>query len=346
MSNIVLSIIIPVYNVEHYLHSCFSSFDDLLFCEEVEFIAIDDGSTDQSRQRCEQLGSKFRHFNLVSKRNGGVSSARNVGVSVASGKYVWFFDSDDFLAAASKLKLKKLIEVLRCSDVDCAFINVVRGEENAFPSFKGLGEKCSGIIQSFEESLATFLEKRKLTSYSIDKIVRADLVKCNSFDERYIMSEDFSYCMKLFARIKSYIECSDIVYVYRNQREGSATYELDEKKVKAMCSVFFDLFNWLDNSNVDEQRKQYLRLYLMRLFYTILPFVSLLPNKDHQYKQFIPVSQKLYQRVAKDCPFQIRKVHGGASYFCFTEKIIGFTWATYSYRFAFWVKNMQFWRKT
>ena len=92
----LISIIIPVYNVERYLHKCINS----VLCQtykNIELILVDDGSTDHSGKICDEYSNGYTNVSVVHQKNAGVSSARNKGLDIAKGDYVFFLDSDDFL---------------------------------------------------------------------------------------------------------------------------------------------------------------------------------------------------------------------------------------------------------
>ena len=90
-----VSVVIPVYNVEKYLSQCLDSVLSQSL-EEIEVIVVNDGSTDGSSNICRQYSKRDKRIRLIEKENGGLSSALNVGIDLASGKYIIFLDSDDF----------------------------------------------------------------------------------------------------------------------------------------------------------------------------------------------------------------------------------------------------------
>ena len=94
--NIILSIILPVYNVEKYIERCVESILTQNR-EDIEIIIVDDGATDGSPQICDKYAEKISNIKVIHKQNGGLSSARNAGMDVANGKYIYFLDSDDWI---------------------------------------------------------------------------------------------------------------------------------------------------------------------------------------------------------------------------------------------------------
>lgn len=100
---ILLSIIIPVYNVEKYVLRCLESctVQQMNSKYKYEVICVDDGSTDRSLEIVQEYAAKHDLLKVIHKSNGGVSSARNCGMSVAQGRYLWFVDADDWIAEGS-----------------------------------------------------------------------------------------------------------------------------------------------------------------------------------------------------------------------------------------------------
>lgn len=93
----LLSIIIPVYNVEEFVEKCILSCICQIHSSEIEIIVINDGSTDGSREIIERISKKHSTITLINQSNQGLSVARNVGLTIAKGEYVWFIDSDDWI---------------------------------------------------------------------------------------------------------------------------------------------------------------------------------------------------------------------------------------------------------
>ena len=93
----LISIIVPVYNVEKYVAECIESIIKQTY-QNLEILLIDDGSTDNSGKICDKYAEKDKRIKIIHKENGGVSSARNLGLDLAQGEYIAFIDSDDFVS--------------------------------------------------------------------------------------------------------------------------------------------------------------------------------------------------------------------------------------------------------
>lgn len=121
-----ISVVIPVYNVEQYLERCLESVRHQTLQPE-EVILVDDGSTDSSGQICDRYGEQFPYFQVIHQANGGLSAARNAGIERASGRYITFLDSDDFLHPLYLEILYQNAEENHCSISICGYA-VTRGD--------------------------------------------------------------------------------------------------------------------------------------------------------------------------------------------------------------------------
>ena len=112
--NPLISVIVPVYKVEQYLHRCIDSILAQTYTN-LEIILVDDGSPDRSGEICDEYATKDSRIRVIHKENGGVSSARNVGLDVSTGDYIAFADPDDYLTSDM---YKKMIQVFDDCEVD------------------------------------------------------------------------------------------------------------------------------------------------------------------------------------------------------------------------------------
>ena len=92
-----ISVIVPVYNAEKYLPRCLRSIQEQTIFDQMEVILVNDGSADASGRICDEFAARHANARVLHKENGGVSSARNAGLDVATGAFIGFVDSDDFI---------------------------------------------------------------------------------------------------------------------------------------------------------------------------------------------------------------------------------------------------------
>lgn len=116
MSSPLISVIVPVYNCEKYIDDCIQSIITQSYSP-LEIILINDGSTDESALICDKYSSEYSYIETIHKLNGGVSTARNVGLENANGEYVMFVDGDDMLESNA---IETLLTTLKSTKADIA----------------------------------------------------------------------------------------------------------------------------------------------------------------------------------------------------------------------------------
>lgn len=126
MSEPLISIIVPVYNVEKYLSKCLDSLVNQTY-KNIEIVCVDDGSTDSSGSICDEYAKKDARIKVIHKENGGLSDARNVGLETINGEYVMFIDSDDWI---DKDTCDYCINTLKLYDVDLILWSYIREYKN------------------------------------------------------------------------------------------------------------------------------------------------------------------------------------------------------------------------
>ena len=122
----LLSVIVPIYNVEDYLNRCVDSIINQTY-KNLEIILVDDGSPDNCPQMCDDYAKKDSRIRVVHKENGGLSDARNAGMKVATGEYVSFIDSDDYISLDF---YETLFQTMVDNDSDIVECSVVKFYEN------------------------------------------------------------------------------------------------------------------------------------------------------------------------------------------------------------------------
>src|SRR5699024_4494271 len=123
----LISVIVPVYNVEKYVRRCIDSICGQTYSN-LEIILIDDGSTDSSGKICDEMAAKDGRISVIHQENKGLSQARNAGLDQAKGEYIAFVDSDDYLSLNMYECLLKSLKENNADVVRCAIKNVYEGE--------------------------------------------------------------------------------------------------------------------------------------------------------------------------------------------------------------------------
>lgn len=204
--NVFISIIIPIYNMEKYISKCLDSIIKIKR-DDIEIVCINDGSTDNSEYICKSYQSVDNRIRLINKENGGVASARNIGLRVASGKYIAWCDPDDYLSDDWYDSIKRLIN--KDLDVILFGANLIGFSTNRFIRYK---EK-SGYIKK-EDFIYDICNGRKIQSYLWSMVIKRELWDNISFPPLMSLYEDLSTLHKVVERGHSFFYLDKKIYCY------------------------------------------------------------------------------------------------------------------------------------
>lgn len=232
----LISIIVPSYNVEKYLLRCLDSINNQSF-QDYEVILVNDGSTDSTGDICEQYCRKHPKFRVIHKHNEGLGYARNTGLDYAKGKYICFIDSDDYI---EKDMLKNLYECLKANNADTCiggfkrvFSN--RTEEHTNP----LAGKVFNKDNIKDEILVRMLGKRSNGADNLEmsvwkilfsnKIIKENNIRFPS--ERVYISEDIVFDLEYYSKAKCVCMSDFNGYCYCDN-EGTLTTKYNSERYK------------------------------------------------------------------------------------------------------------------
>ena len=242
MKTELVSVVVPIYNVERYLSRCVESIINQTYTN-LEIILVDDGSTDQCPEICEEWRSKDSRIKVIHKENAGLGMARNTGIENAKGDYICFFDSDDYVdhktievAISEAKKTNADVVAFGLSDVD-EIGNVLHSIIPKPPkmSYSGsevqedlLPDMISGTGSNLMLSACVMLFSMRMIKESHWRFV----------SERAIIAEDVYSLINLFSEIKTMSFVSESLYNYcRNEDSLTHTFRKDRyKKIK----VYYD----------------------------------------------------------------------------------------------------------
>lgn len=266
-----LSFIIPVYNVEKYISNTLQSLINQTE-KGFEVIIVNDGSTDNTSIVVNNLikTKRLNNFKLINKENGGVSSAKNLGLKEAKGKYVIFLDGDDFVAPnLVEILLKQLN--LKELDVICWGYNIVREDKTTVSKYFDKYCNLSKNILTGKETLGKYLEKR-LHICTISAAYKRDLLIKNNlyFTEGCSSGEDVEFILKTIFSANKVFFVNDVLSYYLI-REGSTTNSYSVKRFDAINAVS-RAFEYIRNKSDEESFSNKLLLfeneYILRHFFS------------------------------------------------------------------------------
>lgn len=225
----MVSVIIPVYNVEKYLCECVESV--LKLKSDFEIILVDDGSTDKSGELCDTIAQKDERIKVIHKENGGLSSARNEGIKNASGDYLMFLDSDDFLDSTSTDELLSLLD--NGAELTMGLYRNYYTEDNRFEK-----ENCQAFLNMHGAlSIDDFLNQIPLDGRSCYMtawrfIIKKDFaIKNNLLFLPGIYHEDEEWTQRVFCAAEKIFVSHNFFYQYRQARSGSITGKTSLKHI-------------------------------------------------------------------------------------------------------------------
>lgn len=236
-----VSVIIPVYNVEQYLSRCVESVIAQTH-KDLEIILVDDGSKDESGKMCDFYSDGDNRIIVIHKENGGLSSARNVGMEVASGDAIFFLDSDDYL---SEDCIAKCVELADEHDADVSIVQMVHVSE-ATNEVMQTEQEAKICLFNSEQAIEASLYQRLYTCCAPAKLYKRNVLGDIRFPVGRI-SEDLATCHLFLSRATRVVYSNHSGYFYR-QRENSIMHVFNAKRMDALewaleiekfCSRFY-----------------------------------------------------------------------------------------------------------
>ena len=241
-----ITVIVPVYNVENYLEKCLDSLINQTY-KNLEIIVINDGSTDNSGEICQEYAQKDNRIVYIEKENGGLSDARNVSLDKMTGSYVTFIDSDDWVELDYvEILYKKIIEY----QADIAVGNYYSyNEDEETYYFHIYGDSYYEKVYDNVSIFENLYESQEMKSFALisvwGKLYKADLVKHLRFDIGKL-GEDGYLNQKIYLLAEKTIYLNKGLYAYR-QREGSSSRIWTEKWMHALVDAMSERITLLAN---------------------------------------------------------------------------------------------------
>lgn len=277
-----VSIIVPVYNTAEYLVKCIDSIINQKYSN-LELILVDDGSTDQSPAICDEYAKKDNRIKVIHKQNGGVSSARNLGLSIASGDYITFVDSDDYIFDS----FSDFCERLDNQDLIISYDeNMLKNATKKIKSIEHEG--CNGIITFLMKNSAT-LETNMVSNKFFSKHVVQNL----RFNEKVTIIEDLDFVIQTLLLCEK-ISFIPINYYFYNQRETSAMHDYSYNGIENVINSGKELLCYYSNEfHHKKWQKKIIALISENVMSGILGKYSKYNRKESRDKVLNLISQNI-----------------------------------------------------
>ena len=247
----MLSVIIPVYNVENYLNECLDSVTSQTL-DDMEIICIDDGSTDNSPDILKEYSKKDKRIKIITKENGGQATARNLGIKEAQGEYIAFVDSDDFIEPTM---FEKLYTKSKDNNLDIAMCKIATYDNQTEEIKNNVWYYMLGVFRDFEKGIFNHKDTKEFTCHiavtPYNKIYKTTLLKENNilFPEGLIF-EDEKFFYDTYLRAKRVSIVDEFLYYYRINRKGSTVDTIkdnDFSDIVPISKLIRETFKETDN---------------------------------------------------------------------------------------------------
>lgn len=219
--NDLVSIIVPVYNVEKYLNACMISILNQTYAN-IEIILIDDGSKDNSGVMCDEYANIDSRVKVIHKKNGGLSDARNTGILKTNGKYIMFIDSDDVVASNY---VEYLYTLLIENNADIAICDVVHCYPNKKIAFE---QETSRRVFMPEEAIEEMLYQKNILVSACGKIYKRKLFD-RIFFPQGMLFEDSAVMYKIFDQTNIIAFGNAKLYGYLHRDDSITTQEFSKR---------------------------------------------------------------------------------------------------------------------
>ncbi|MFV8772811.1 glycosyltransferase [Aerococcus urinaeequi] len=280
-----ISVVLPVYNVEKYIGECLDSLvNQTLDLESFEIIAINDGSTDNSLKILEKYKTKLPNLRIYSQENKGLSEARNKGINVSKGEYIYFLDSDDCI---SKNALELIKKHTINSELDLLFFggkSFYDGDNNKAiktDEFKKKGKYDA--IMTGEDAFIKLLESRDYTSSVCLYVIRREFVVNNSlFFVPGILHEDELFTYLALLKSNYVYVINDELFLRRIRNNSIMTSENYEKSFNGIYYTLVEMLKYRNSLQLNEHMKlkQFIDLKISYIYGGSLNKYIKIKNKD------------------------------------------------------------------
>lgn len=274
----LVSIILPVYNVEQYIKNCLESIQQQTYSN-LEVIIVNDGSTDKSVEYCEQICKIDSRFSITHKENGGLSDARNVGIDKSKGDYLIFVDSDDFV---SQDMVSYLVSCMENNEADIAICDPVHYYSDRQNNDLNIFSPASNVkVYETTEALCEMFYQKSFLVSAWAKIFKRELFDDIRFPVGKLF-EDSAIMYLLFEKCETIAYSDAELYAYVHRDNSITTKKFSDRDLDIL-----EITNTIINHYGDN-----LRVYTAAVSYKVSACFRILLNS--------PSGEK-YKKVQKEC---------------------------------------------
>lgn len=325
----LISVIVPCYNVQEYLIQCVESIRNQTYSH-LEIILVDDGSTDKTPEICDELAQSDKRIIVLHKCNGGLSQARNSGLELATGEYILFLDSDDWLDSEA---CENALQLAQEYDLDVVLWSYVRefasgpkpklilGDTEQLFDQEGVKKLHRRIIGLTGEEL-TFPEHADSLVTAWGKLYRRQTIQHICFvDTSEIGTEDAYFNILVFGNVKSAAYIPQCYNHYRKTNEKSLSTAYTRKIFERWKNLYIKIQNYLDENNLPDSYYDALR---NRICFGIIGLGTNLAQSGESIRHILSelnavLSDPVYRDAINRLEFRYLPIKWKV-FFCFAKK--------------------------
>lgn len=305
MKEPVVSVVIPVYNVEAYLCECVDSVLNQTL-QDFEIILVDDGATDSSGAICDRYAAQDPRIRVIHRSNGGLSAARNTGLDAANGEYVYFLDSDDYIEPYS---LEHLLDLAKKENADVVFFDayVFFTDCEPDPNVYQYHRSRDYGTKSGQAMLLELLDTDEYRTAVPLMLLRRDYMTSNQLRFRTgILHEDELFTFYVYQADGIVAHCYEELYARRMRQASIMTGSSMLRRYDSVYAIYFELSDLYKRKKIQGEAA---RRYLARVSRSVLAKFKLLSEES---KTVNAEKQKKFQKDVlsnggyRDCKLKIK----------------------------------------
>lgn len=291
-----ISVIIPAYNVESYIEKCIDSVLKQTY-KNIEIIIVDDGSTDSTGKLCDKYKSKYNNIQVIHQQNAGLPAARNTGLKHATGDYIGFIDSDDYIYDDM---YETLVENITKMNADISMIQFCY-EINDKRVYKDSTNKVE--VLNSNEALIELLKDKRIHNFAWNKLYKAELWKKHKFKAGRVY-EDFEVMYKIFLDCKKIVYIDSIKYVYVQRNNSIMHNQISKYSLDRLNAVMerYDYLKVIQNENL-----QFYNAYALVVNMIVIYRSIALYDYDDIYDEFTKYLE-LFMEIIKKYEHRVREL--------------------------------------
>lgn len=272
-----ISIIVPVYKVEQYLERCVNSLINQTY-KNIEIILVDDGSPDQCPQICDEYAKKDERIKVLHKKNGGLSDARNAGLEVATGEYIAFVDSDDWVETDF---IETLYRNAKSENADISIIGCTLVWDDGRK--KQLSNDDEYYLFDKETAIRELLKQKKFYCMTCQKMYKREIFDTIQFPVGKLY-EDVAVSLPTFLRAEKIVVCGRSGYNYYQRSDSIVNSKFDSRKLYFLdCCREIISYSDLNNKKYDTEA----HVFYLRALMTFALTLYQISEKERKTTEYI-----------------------------------------------------------